>query len=150
MKTRSFNWPIWAGLLLSLFAFLSYFFLFVRFPLTRDLPWANLLLFAGAAALLVVGVHRAFAPDRHWWSKVAASVGATLCVAIFGFFIFATFIMARQIPASPGAPQVGEKAPEFVLSDSDGRAVSLSGLLSTPVNGKAPKGVLLVFYRGYW
>lgn len=150
MKTRTLNWPVWAGLLLSVAAFLSYFFLFVRFPLTRDVPWANLLLFAAAAALLVVGVRRAFAPGRRWGSKVSASVVAALCVAIFGFFVFATFIMARQIPASQGAPQVGQKAPEFVLPDTDGRAVSLSELLSTPVDGRAPKGVLLVFYRGHW
>jgi hypothetical protein len=150
VKTRTFNWPAWAGILLSLFAFLSYFFLFVRFPLTRDFPWANLLLFATAVVLLLVGVRRAFAPRRRWGAKVAASVVAALGFAIFGLFIFTNFIMSRQIPASQGAPQVGHKAPEFNLPDTDGRAVSLSELLSAPLNGRAPKGVLLVFYRGYW
>ncbi len=150
MKTRLFNWPVWAGLLLSVFAFISYFFVFVRFPATRDFPWANLLLFAGAAALLLIGVRRAFAPGRRLGAKVAGSVAATLGVAIFGLFIFSTFVFARWMPAAQGAPQVGRKAPEFSLSDTDGRAVSLSELLSTPVNGKAPKGVLLVFYRGHW
>ena len=150
MKTRSFNWPVWAGLILSLAAFVSYFFVFVQFPLTRDFPWANLLLFALAAALLVVGVRRAFAPERRLRSKVAGLVAATLSVAVFGLFVFSTFIMARRMPAAQGAPQVGQKAPEFTLSDTDGRPVSLSELLSTPVSGKPPKGVLLVFYRGYW
>jgi hypothetical protein len=28
--------------------------------------------------------------------------------------------------------------------------VSLGQLLSNPINGKAPRGLLLVFYRGYW
>jgi hypothetical protein len=59
---------------------------------------------------------------------------------------------------------VGQKAPDFTLSDTNGKPVSLSELLSTPINGKtmnapvgnaqqaptSPKGVLLVFYRGYW
>ncbi len=49
MNIRRFNWPIWAGFLLSLIAFASYFFVFVWFPVTRDFPWANLLLFALAA-----------------------------------------------------------------------------------------------------
>lgn len=150
MKTRSFNWPVWAGLLLSVVAFVSYFFVFVRFPATRDFPWANLLLFAGAAALLLIGVRRAFAPERRWGSKAAGLVAATLGVAVFGLFVFSAFVMARWMPAARGAPEVGRKAPEFSLTDTDGRLVSLSELRSTPVNGKAPKGVLLVFYRGHW
>jgi hypothetical protein len=150
VKTRSFNWPVWAGFLLSLVAFLSYFFVFVRFPVTRDFPWANLLLFAVAAALLLVGVRRAFAPERWLGSKLSALVAATLSVAIFGFFVFSTFIMARRLPTAHGAPQVGQKAPDFSLSDSDGHTVSLSELLKAPINGKPPRGVLLVFYRGYW
>lgn len=150
MKSRSFNWPIWAGFLLSLIAFFSFFFLFARFPVTRDFPWANLLLFAVAALLLFIGVKRAFAPDRRIGSKLSGLIALTLSLVVFGLFVFSTFIMARWLPTSRGAPQVGQKAPEFSLSDSDGKQVSLSQLLQTPVNGKAPKGVLLVFYRGYW
>jgi peroxiredoxin len=54
------------------------------------------------------------------------------------------------LPASKGAPQVGQKMPEFSLPDADGKQVSLNELLSTPVDGQSPKGVLLIFYRGYW
>jgi len=150
MKTRSFNWPVWAGLLISVSAFLGYFLVFVRFPFTRDFPWASLLLFGVAAALLLVGLRRAFAPGRRLGSKAAGVVAAALSVAIFGFFVFATFVMSRRMPAAEAAPQVGRKAPEFTLRDTDGRPVALSELLSAPVNGRAPKGVLLVFYRGYW
>jgi hypothetical protein len=150
MNVRRFNWPIWAGFLLSLIAFVSYFFVFVWFPVTRDFPWANLLLFALAAALLVVGIRRAFAPDRPRRSKIGGAILATLSVAIFGFFILATFIIARRLPASHSAPQLSQKAPDFTLSDTNGKPVSLSELLASPVNGKSPKGVLLIFYRGYW
>lgn len=152
MNIRRFNWPIWAGFLLSLIAFVSYFFVFVWFPVTRDFPWANLLLFALAAALLVVGIRRAFAADRSHpkRSKIVGAILATLSVAIFGFFILATFIIARRLPASDSAPQVSQKAPDFTLSDTSGKPVSLSELLSAPVKGKSPRGVLLIFYRGYW
>jgi lysylphosphatidylglycerol synthetase-like protein (DUF2156 family) len=152
MNVRRFNWAIWVGFLLSLIAFFSYFSVFVWFPVTRDFPWANLLLFALAAALLLVGVRRAFSPDRSRprRSKIAGVVLATLSVAIFGFFILATFIMARHLPASHSAPQISQKAPDFTLSDTNGKPVSLSELLTSPVNGNAPKGVLLLFYRGYW
>ena len=144
------NWPAWAGVLLSGFAFLSYPFVFVRWPSTRDFPWANLLLFGVSLALLLVGIRRAFAADRPRRSKIAGSILATISLAIFGFFVLAVFVAPRWMPAARGAPQVGEKAPDFSLSDINGRTVSLSELLSSPINGKAPKGVVLIFYRGYW
>jgi hypothetical protein len=152
MKARKFNWPIWAGFLLSLIAFLSYPFVFVRFPVTRDFPWANLLLFGFSAVLLVMGVRRAFALERTRprRSKIAGIFVALISLAIFGFFIVGSFVLSRQLPASLAAPQVGQKAPNFTLSDTNAKPVALAELLSSPVNGKTPKGVLLVFYRGYW
>ena len=152
MSAKKFNWPIWAGFLLSIIAFLSYFFVFVWFPVTRDFPWANLVLFALAAAFLLVGVRRAFARERphRLRSRVVGAGVPLLSVAIFGVFIFITLIMARWLPASHGAPQVGSKAPDFTLADTSSKPVALTELLSTPVNGKPIKGVLLVFYRGYW
>jgi hypothetical protein len=152
MKIRKFNWQIWAGFLLSVIAFLSYPFVFVRFPVTRDFPWASLLLFGIAAVLLFVGIRRAFAPGRDHpkRSKLAASILTTLGVVILGFFLFSMFVVARRLPASHGAPQVGQKAPDFTLTDTHGKSVSLAELISSPINGKTPKGALFIFYRGYW
>jgi len=150
MTIQRFNWQIWTGFLLTLAAGFSYPLVFVRWPITRGFPWANLLLFGIAAALLLVGVRRAFAPERRRRSKIAASILATLSVAMIGVFIFAAFIMSRWLPASEGAPQIAQRAPDFTLADTSGRMVSLSELLSTPIKGTAPKGVLLIFYRGYW
>lgn len=152
MKAPRINWPIWAGLLLSVIAFLSYFFVFVWFPVTRDFPWVNLLLFALAALLLAVGVRRAFASERPrpTRSRVAAAVITSLSIAILGFFIFSTFINARRLPESHNAPKVGQRAPEFTLTDTNRKSVSLSDLLTSSVDGKTPDGVLLIFYRGHW
>jgi hypothetical protein len=152
MNTRRFNWPLWVGFLLTLGAFMTYFTVFVYLPATRDFPWANLLLFLLAAVLLFAGIRRGFASDRPHptRSKIVTSIVGILSVAVFGFFIFAVFIAARWLPASTGAPQVGQRAPDFTLTDTTGKSVSLSELLSAPLNGSAPKGVLLVFYRGYW
>lgn len=147
---KRFNWQIWAGFLLSIVAFLSYTIFFVNFAVTRDFPWANLLLFAIAVVLLFLGIRRSFEPGRSLVSKIVGSILTALGVLVFGFFIFAIFVLARQLPASAAAPKVGQKAPEFSMVDSNGKQVSLAELLSTPVNGKAPKGVLLIFYRGYW
>ena len=149
MTLRRFNWPLWLGFVLSVVTFFSYFAVFVWYPSTRDFPWANLLLFLAAAVLLILGMRRAFAGDRRR-SKIVAALVTTLGVVIIGFFLFAFFVGGRWLPASTGVPQVGQKAPDFTLTDANGKAVSLNELLSTPINGKPPKGVLLVFYRGYW
>lgn len=149
---KKFNWALWAGFLLSVIAFLSYPLFFVRFPVTRDFPWVNLLLFVVAGALVLIGIRRAFAADRPHpkRSKVAGATLSLLSVLVLSSFIFSIFIMSRWLPASTGAPRVGQKAPDFTLVDATGKAVSLGDLLTSPVDGNTPKGVLLVFYRGYW
>src|SRR5215216_1134487 len=152
MITRRFNWPLWVGFVLTLAAFFTYFSVFVWFPSTRDFPWATLLIFVIALVLLVMGVRRGFASDRPHptRSKVVTSIVATLSVVILGLFVFAVFVAARWLPASKGAPQVGQRVPDFTLTDTTGKPVSLTELRTSPIDGNAPKGVLLVFYRGYW
>ena len=156
---KRLNWQIWIGFLLSIFAFLSYPLVFVNWAVTRDFPWANLLLFAIAAVLLFIGIRRAFAPDRRLVSKIVSSVLATLSLLVLGMFIFVAFVASRWLPTSNGAPQVGQKAPDFSLANANNKSVSLSELLSSPITSeppasaggpRAPKGVLLIFYRGYW
>jgi hypothetical protein len=152
MNSKRLNWPLWLGFLLTLGTFLSYFFIFVLFPFTRDFPWANLLLFVIAAVLLFMGLRRGFASDRPHptRSKIVSSIVSVLSLVVIALFVFTIFIGGRWLPASKGAPQVGQRAPDFSLPDSSGKTVSLNELLTTPINGNAPKGVLLVFYRGYW
>jgi hypothetical protein len=152
MNIRRINWPLWAGLLLTIVGFMSFFFVFVWFPITRDFPWANLVLFAFAGVLLFMGVRRGFASDRPHptRSKIISVLVSAFSVLVIGLFAFAYFVGGRMLPASKGAPQVGQRAPDFTLPDTTGKQVSLNGLMTDPINGKAPRGVLLIFYRGYW
>ena len=153
MNLRRINWPLWTGFLLTLAAFLSYFFIFVLFPFTRDFPWANLVLFVIAGVLLFLGLRRGFVSDRPHpiRSKIVSSIVSVVSVAVFAMFIFVIFVVGTSLPKSEGAPQVGQRVPDFSLPDTAGKQVSLNELLTTPINGNTPpKGVLLVFYRGYW
>jgi hypothetical protein len=147
---KRFNWPLWLGFILSIFAFLSYPLIFANWETTRDFPWVNIPLFILAFALLFIGVRRAFAPGRRLISKIIAPVIATIGVLILAMFIFTSFIASRWLPASANAPQVNQKAPDFTLKDTSNKTLALADLLSQPINSKPPKGVLLVFYRGYW
>src|SRR5215467_1396524 len=134
MTLRRLNWPLWVGFVLTIAAFLTYFFVFVEFPVTRDFPWANLLIFFVALVFLFLGVRRGFASDRPHptRSKIVSSIVATLGVVILGLFVFTIFIAGRWLPASKGAPQVGQLAPDFALPDTSGYQVSLSDLLNSP------------------
>ena len=147
---KKLNWQIWAGFLLSLVAGYSYPLVFMRWPITRDFPWANLILFAIAVVLLFLGLRRAFKPDKRIVAKIFSSLAAALGLLMLAGFLFAVFVFGRWVPASAGAPQVGQKAPDFTLTDSNNKPVTLTQLLSEPINNKPVKGVLLIFYRGYW
>lgn len=82
------------------------------------------------------------------------SVSAPLALVLFGILLTACSDQERaadhanppqvtQSPRSePQRPAAGEVAPDFVLTDQDGKRVSLA----------AARGekVLLVFYRGHW
>ncbi len=152
---RRRNHFVWAGLLIVVVALLSYLPLFVRFPLTRDFPWVNLLLFVVGASFLGVGVRRAYRQPELYRGKVSSVVLGTLSVVIFGLFLFEIFYAVKQLPASGGAPRVGQKAPDFTLPDKDGKPVTLSALLSSPSNSGAgsrekTSAAVLIFYRGTW
>jgi hypothetical protein len=114
--------------------------------------WLTLVLGAVGVLLLLAGVMRAFKQPQIFRGRVLGSTLTVVSVLLFGLSAFG-FFHAREVPASAGAPKVGQKVPDFTLTDTSGQAVSLAQLLSTPIDaasGKAPKAVLLVFYRGYW
>jgi hypothetical protein len=140
---RSWNSSLWMGFLFALAGFLSYTF-FAQFPVTRDFPWANLLLFAVGGIFLVLGLFRAFGKAQVYRGKVFGPILATLGILMFGFFSYVFFYQLRQVPPSTGAPRVGQKAPDFTLLDQDGKDVALGDLVSRS------KAVVLIFYRGFW
>jgi hypothetical protein len=140
---RKWNWPIWIGFVVVVGGLFSYEF-FARFPITRDFPWANLLLFGIGAALLISGLFRAFGRPQRYRGKVFGSIFSAIAFLFFAFFCYQIFYVLRQVPASSGAPRVGQKAPDLVLLDQIGKPVGLGDLLS------GSRAVVLIFYRGFW
>jgi hypothetical protein len=134
-----------AGFLVCLVGFFSYFFLFVQFPATRDVPWANWLLLTVGLALAGAGIARAFRRPETYRGRVLGPTLGVLSLAVVGFFLFMTLVATRQLPSAANAPKVGEKAPDFTLPDSQGRPVALHDLV-----GPGKPWVVLIFYRGYW
>jgi AhpC/TSA family protein len=139
---RKWNWPLWIGFVVAVGGLFSYEW-FAQFPITRDSPWANLLLFGIGAALLLIGLFRAFGRPQLYRGKVFGSIFALISILLFVFFAYEIFYVLKQVPLSAQAPRVGEKAPDFSLPDQNGKQVGLADLLS-------PNGAVLIFYRGHW
>ena len=139
---RKWNWPVWIGFIIAVGGLFSYEY-FALFPITRDFPWASLLIFGIGAVLVLVGLFRAFGRPQLYRGKVFGSIFAVVALLFFGFFCYETFYVLRQVPLSAQAPRIGEKAPDFSLPDQNGKQVTLADLLS-------PNGAVLIFYRGFW
>ena len=136
------NWFAWAGFLLSILAFVSHFTVLVRFPATRDVPWVNFLLFGAAALFLPAGLKRAFTGLGSLGGKFVSSVLALLSISILGVFVFVVFRATRQLPASHGAPRVGQKAPDFTVRDTRGNLVSFPHFYPHHRRRRAPAPLL--------
>jgi hypothetical protein len=141
---RHRNVSIWAGFAIVIVALVSYIPIFTLFPVTRDVPWANYLLFLLGGGLLAVGVRRAFRDQEHYRGKISGSILAVLSVLLFGFFAASILYFGKQIPSAERVLRPGQPAPPFVLQDVAGKQVASSELL------KGHRAVVLVFYRGYW
>jgi hypothetical protein len=138
------NILIWAGFAVVLLALISYIPVFSLFPITRDFPWVNLLLFVVGIVLLAVGTRRAVREPTRYRGKVTGSILTALSIAMLGLFCFVIFVASKQIPGTESAIRVGQPAPDFTLTSAEGKPVTLSDLLKTN------RAVALIFYRGYW
>ena len=95
---KSWNWSLWIGFLCVLAGFLTYTF-FAQFPITRDFPWANLLLFAVGGILLVLGLFRAFGRPQIYRGKIFGLILAALGISMFGLFSYIFFYELLAGPA---------------------------------------------------
>jgi hypothetical protein len=147
-----------AGLLFALAAILSNAVFFMAIPGQRAIPFLSWTLAVIALVFAAMGVMRAFRQPQVYGGKVSSSVLGVLSLLLFALVVLSS-VGARKLPGSAGAPQPGQKAPEFTLADTSGNKVSLGQLLGSADSslagsgspaGGAPKAVLLIFYRGYW
>jgi hypothetical protein len=164
-------------LLLALAAFLSNAGFFLGLPGQRAIPWLSVALAIAALVCVAVGIMRAFRQPQVYGGKISSSILGLLSLLICGLVAVAS-VTSRALPVATNAPQVGQKAPDFTLADTNGNKVSLGQLLGkadssvsasasnssgqTPPGGMStatpvglvtatpPKAVLVVFYRGYW
>ena len=95
MNRRLWNWHPWAGFLLCLVGFASFPF-FARFPVTRDVPWANFLFFAVGGVLLFLGLKRAFGQPQQYRGKIAVPILGTLSLLALGFFCYIVLRATQQ------------------------------------------------------
>src|SRR5439155_87408 len=141
---RSWNWSLWIGFFFALAGFFSYTF-FAQFPITRDFPWANLLLFAAGGICLVVGLFRAFGNARAYRGKIFGPILSTLAILIFGLFSYVLFYDLLHRGAGPKGTDIARPA-EFLI-DSSGIIRWLNLTENIAVRAR-PEQVLEAFEQG--
>ena len=168
---RRSNLAPWGGLLLALAALFLNGAFFLGVSWQKIIPVLSPALAIAALFFATVGIVRAFRESQVYGGKISSSVLGVVSLLLFALVIFSS-VSARKLPGSAGAPQPGQKAPDFTLADTSGNKVSLDQLLgksssvaasagdtsedpsATATAGagasNAPKAVLLIFYRGYW
>jgi hypothetical protein len=153
---RRRNRAPWLAFLFTLIAIALNAWTFFTLKGTESAVWLSFA--AGLCAVIfgLAGLGRAFGRSRIFGGKVPSVIFSVLALLVCGLMAFLWF-HARALPASAGAPRVGQKAPDFTLPDTQGNQVSLAQLLAGTNSGDAQKAatppakaVLLIFYRGYW
>jgi hypothetical protein len=168
--TRQRNWAAWFGLLFAVAAVLSNATFFFGPPAPKLIVWLGVTLVIAAVVCAVIGILRAFSQSQVYRGKISSSILGVVSLLICGLVAIAA-VTSRALPTAAGAPQVGQKVPDFTLADTSGNKVSLGQLLGKAEASALPhsatagsiasgansniaatptKAVLLVFYRGYW
>lgn len=132
----------WIGVLVAFVGMVSYFLVFLRFPVLRDFPWLNLPLVCLGLALSCVAVWRAFFRPQEYRGKVVGSLGLVFSLLItvtFGAYIF---WLSYLLPAPTEKTMGLTRAPDFALTSMTGETVRLQDFRG--------RKVVLVFYRGFW
>jgi hypothetical protein len=137
------NLLIWVGFAVVLLAFPSYFLFFALFPITRDIPWANFLLFIAGASLLAVGLMRAYRSPQLYRGRISGPILSALALLTIGLFSYGMLVLTK-LPSVQSTPKPGDSAAPFALSNAEGTPVRLSDLL------QGRRAALLIFYRGHW
>jgi len=146
------NSSLWLGLAIALAAALCNAVLLLNPPVQSLIPWLSLVLGIVALAFIALGVKNLFARSRTIAGRVLGGFVALVALLLSAGSVL-LFVHARAAPPSADAPQVGQKAPDFTLPDTDNQPVSLAQLFASAsgdATAAAPRAVLLIFYRGYW
>ena len=138
-EKRRRNHLAWIGPLITFLGMVSYFLVFVRWPVLRDFPWVNLpLVLAGFVASVA-----AFRRRRReaLVSLLSAWSGLGFSTLVAGLFCFYVFSYSSTLPAAGSTLQI-DRAPDIALANQHGDVVSLADMRG--------KNVILVFFRGFW
>ena len=131
-----------SGTVLALAGFLSYFLFFARYPDLRDFPYVNLPTIILGVVLTFSGAHGLFRNERGFLLKTGGVGGVLVSCAALGLFSYYVFVLSSTMPTTGIIPDVGDRAPDFALTDQSGKSVSLASFKG--------REVILAFYRGYW
>lgn len=98
----------------------------------------------GLSALVTVAVMVGSEGRPAFGPGLRGALLAGTIAAVLGFTAYGTYVygFSQTLAVASAAPQRGDIAPDFSVTDPEGQTYTLSELRGAPV--------LLVFYRGQW
>src|SRR5215470_11868038 len=125
------NSSLWLGLAIAFAAILCNVVLFLNPPAQSLIPWLSLVLGIVALVFIGLGVRNlfTFTQSRTIAARVLG-VFVALLALLFSAGSILGFMHARAVPPSTDAPQIGQKAPDFTLPDTNSQTVSLAQLFA--------------------
>ena len=139
---RAHNHFLWLGPVVVFAGAVSYFLFFARFAALRDFPWVNLPIVLGGVLISLVGARRVFGGRVGLGRRLVAALVAGFSVGVAVLFGYYVFGLSYHVPKPTDVAMGLTAAPEFALSDQEGRQVRLSDFRG--------RRLVLSFYRGHW
>ena len=128
--------PLSAGLLGSTLVLVGG----ISYVIFMDVPWIRSTAIPNAALVLIGLLLTGLAVLK---KRTGFTVPNALLSMLFGGFFLVSVYGLTVLPQPAREWNLGEPAPDFLLTNQNGETVRLSSF-----RGKGP--VLLVFYRGHW
>ncbi len=130
------------GPVIAFVSLVSYFMVFARFPVLRDVPWLNAPLALLGCYLSIRALMVALKNRQQWLRLSFSGLGLLFSVGISSLFFFYITVLSYQMPKGGKTESDLGQIPNIESTTHTGAPFTSADL--------GGKNWVIVFYRGHW